>query len=105
LINGLHGYQTSLAQNGNTVRQILKFGHDMTRQHDRAAGIDDFPNEAGEFTLQQRVESGRGFIEEEQIGILREREHQAHLLPVSSRQRPDRSREIDSQAFGQGVDT
>ena len=51
--------------------------------------------------LEQRIETRRGLVEDEQLGSVHERLHERDLLPIPSRQRSDRPVEVDGESIRQ----
>ena len=65
--------------------------------------VDGLPDQVLELVLQQRVQAGGRLVEDEQVGLMHEREHQADLLPIAFRQRPRRAIEIGGEPLDELV--
>ena len=64
---------------------------------------DGLADEPLELVLHQRIEAGGRLVEDQQLGPVHERQHQADLLPVALRQLPRRTIENDLEALDQLV--
>ena len=64
---------------------------------------DGFADEVGELVLEERVQTGGRFVEDQQVGAVHERQHEADLLPVALGQRVDRAVQLGVEALGELV--
>src|ERR1700694_2713980 len=67
------------------VAQRLDLGQDVAGKQPRAPLGLHLADAVLEYRLHQRVESRRGFVEEEQLGVRRQGRHQSHLLSIPFR--------------------
>ena len=70
----------------SSVAQSLGFVHVVRRQQDRAAGFLEFLDEVPQLTPRLRIETGRRFVEKEQIGIADERAGEREALLLAARE-------------------
>ena len=73
----------ALLDDGHAVAHALHFAQDVRGEEDRHPALVLLADELEELALHERVEAGGGLVEEEQLGLVQEPLHDAHLLAVA----------------------
>ena len=89
------------AHDGDTIRDALDLREHVRRQQHCGPARRRLADEGAKGALRDGVETARRFVEHEQLRLVRQRLHDADLLPVSSGQRADRAVERHVEAIGE----
>ena len=96
---GFHG--AARPDDRHPVTQRFHLGQDVAGEQHRAPLAAFFLHAGAERGLHQRVESGRGLIQDQQLGIGGQRRDQGDLLPVALGVRPCLLRRVQVEALQQ----
>jgi len=80
---------------------VLGLVHHMARDQQRHSGLCELPEAGPEVGAQHRVEAGGRLVEDQQLGLVEERQDQADLLPVAARELAERPVEVSAKALGE----
>ena len=95
--------RTAGADDAHPVAQRFDLGEDVARQQHGAAFGLDLADAVLEDGFHQRVETGGRLVEDQQLGVRRERGDEADLLPVALRVRAGLLRRVELEALEQLV--
>lgn len=87
----------------HAVTELLDLGQDMAGEQYRLARFLRLRDDVLEDDLHERVESGRGLVQEQQLRVGRERGDDGDLLPVALGVRPALLGRVEVEAFDQLV--
>ena len=73
----------------------------MRGEQNGAALVADLGQQLVEVALNERVQAGDRFVEDQQLGVVHERLDEPELLPVAGRQLPNRPVELGVEALGE----
>src|SRR5438128_4774655 len=96
-------HQLAVADNPNSVADVLDLGQDVRRKKNRRAIIAGFAQKQVELLLVQRVEATGGLVEDQQVGPVHEREHDRELLLVAARVLAKTPAEVELESLGEGM--
>ena len=102
--NILDGDEFAVPNDADPIGDTLHLGQGVAGQEDRAPVGSDLTHHRLELPLNQRIETGAGFVHDQQIRPVHERLDQADLLPVAGREVADLLGEVGVEAIGEGVD-
>lgn len=86
-----HRDESPAAEDGNPARELLNFRQHRAGQQDGGPSVDELPDQGLELLLQQRVETGSGLVEDQELRPVNDRLHDAHLAAVAGAQLTDGS--------------
>lgn len=102
--DGVEGDELAVADDADPVGDGLDLAHDMARHEHGLAVRRGLRDQVQERLLDQRVEPGGGFVQDQQLRGVHERLHQADLLPVALGQLLDPRALVETEPVGQVVD-
>ena len=79
-------------------------GQHMGGEQDSRAPGGGFGEQGEELALDERVQAGGGFVEDQHVRLVAQRLDDADFLPVAFRQRAETAGRVEVQALGQFVD-
>ena len=100
----LDGDELAVADDPDPVGALLDLAQDVRRHEHGLPGRSRLGDELEEPLLDDRVQAARRLVEDEELGLVHERLHDADLLPIALGQLADPRRHVEVEATGQCLD-
>lgn len=97
------GDDAAAAEHRDTISHALNLTQHMRTQQHRLPGRTRLAHHPQELALHERIEAVGGFIQDQQLGVVRL--HDAGLLAVALRERAHRSPQVEAEAVGEVIDS
>ena len=101
--HGGHGGDPAGAEQGGGVRHGLHLGQHVGGEEHGGAGVAGLADDGEDLLLHERVETGGGLVEDEELGAVHERLDEPELLLVALGERAGLAAEVQFEPLGQGV--
>ena len=99
-----HREQAAIAHERHAVADALHLGQQMGREKDGPPFLPHLVEQGVELVLDERVETGRGLVQDQQVRPVHERLDEGDLALVARRELPYLAREVARQSFGELID-
>ena len=103
VLEGVDDHESAAPEDRHPVGDALHLRQRVRREEDRASLRRHLPQQVVKPLLHQRIQSGDGLVEDQQLGLVHERLHEAELLAIAGRELPHGSVERGVEAVRQLV--
>ena len=100
-IDAVHAHQPAIADDRHAIATALDFAQDVAGEEDRPAVGYPLAQQREERLLNERVEAGRRFVEQQQLGLVLQRRDQPDLLLVALRVLAEAPARVQVEALDQ----